>query len=123
MSAVLNKYPANEIGLRLEFSRKLQAVANKIHATSNIDQIMLVLSQDICNLFDCDRLTLYAHGEDKSYIVTKIKTGLNALKNITLPVSEKSIAGYVAMVRKTIRIIDVYDQDELNAFSPPLHFL
>src|SRR3569833_1038977 len=72
MSAVLNKYPANEIGLRLEFSRKLQAVANKIHATSNIDEIMLDLSQDICNLFDCDRLTLYALGDDKSFIVSKI---------------------------------------------------
>jgi len=123
MSAVLNKYPANEIGLRLEFSRKLQAVANKIHATSNIDEIMLDLSQDICNLFDCDRLTLYALGDDKSFIVSKIKTGLNGFKNLTLPVSEKSIAGYVAMFRKTIRINDVYDQDELNAFSPPLHFL
>src|SRR3569832_268780 len=123
MRAVLYKYPANEIGLRLEFSRKLQAVANKIHATSNIDEIMLDLSQDICNLFDCDRLTLYALGDDKSFIVSKIKTGLNGFKNLTLPVSEKSIAGYVAMFRKTIRINDVYDQDELNAFSPPLHFL
>src|SRR3569832_110311 len=123
MRAVLYKYPANEIGLRLEFSRKLQAVANKIHATSNIDEIMLDLSQDICNLFDCDRLTLYALGDDKSFIVSKIKTGLNGFKNLTLPVSEKSIAGYVAMFRKTIRINDVYDHDELNAFSPPLHFL
>ena len=47
-----------DINNRLEFLKKLQVVTNKIHATNNTDEIMLEMSQDICDLFSCDRLTL-----------------------------------------------------------------
>ena len=50
---------ANEMGVRLEFTRNLNHVTNKIHATSNIDEIMLDVSKDICTLFNADRLTIY----------------------------------------------------------------
>lgn len=36
---------------------------------------MLKASQDICKLFDADRLTLYAISEERSSIVSKVKTG------------------------------------------------
>ena len=62
MSSVLESKPAaandSVLAEKLTFSRNLQAVTNKIHATSNIDEIMLELSQDICSLFNADRLTL-----------------------------------------------------------------
>ena len=55
---------AGEINHRLAFLKTLQVVTNKIHATSNADEIMLEMSQDICNLFNCDRLTIYVLSED-----------------------------------------------------------
>src|SRR5688572_2303831 len=61
---------------RLHFSKKLQALTNKIHATNNLDELMLDLSQDICDLFGCDRLTLYAVSKDKEFIYSKVKTGI-----------------------------------------------
>ena len=112
-----------DINNRLEFLKKLQVVTNKIHATSNIDEIMLELSQDICDLFNCDRLTIYALGEDKQSIVSKVKTGLNSFKDIKLPISEHSVAGYVAATRKAANISDVYDELELQSFSPNMQFL
>jgi GAF domain-containing protein len=60
---------AGEINHRLAFLKTLQVVTNKIHATSNADEIMLEMSQDICNLFNCDRLTIYVLSEDKQSIV------------------------------------------------------
>jgi len=63
---------------RLVFLKTLNSVTNKIHATNNIDEIMLELSQDICSLFNADRLTIYVLGEDKQSIVSKVKTGLNS---------------------------------------------
>ena len=48
-----------DISSKLEFQKQLQAVTNKIHATSNVDEIMLELGQDICSLFNADRLTIY----------------------------------------------------------------
>ncbi|MFI4941578.1 MAG: GAF domain-containing protein, partial [Burkholderiales bacterium] len=111
-----------DIDSRLSFSKKLQTVTNKIHATDNIDEIMLGLSQDICNLFNCDRLTIYALSEDKTAIVSKVKTGLHSFSDLKLPISNQSVAGYAAMTKRIIGICDVYDAAELKSHSPEMHF-
>ena len=112
-----------EMSHRLEFQKKLQSVTNKIHATSNIDEIMLELSQDICSLFDADRLTLYAMADDRSTIISKVKTGLASFKDLKLPINEQSIAGYVALTKKIVNLKDVYDDSELRSHSAQLRFL
>lgn len=112
-----------DVASRLLFLKKLQAVTNRVHATSNIDQIMLELSQDICELFDADRLTIYALGDDRQAIVSKVKTGLNSFKDIRLPLTEQSIAGYVALNRRSVNVRDVYDAAELQQLSPQIRFL
>ena len=111
-----------EVLKRLEFFKKLQAITNKIHASNNIDEIMLGLSIEFCDLFKCDRFTLYAITEDKSHIVSRLKTGLNSFKDLRLPIDVNSIAGYVALHRNIINIRDVYDEEELKSYSPQLHF-
>jgi type II secretory ATPase GspE/PulE/Tfp pilus assembly ATPase PilB-like protein len=125
MSTVLQTKPAGQDALaeKLGFQQKLQAVTNKIHATKNIDEIILELSQDLCNLFNCDRLTIYLMSEDKTSIVSKVKTGLHSFKDIKLPINEQSVAGFVATNKRTINIRDVYDDAELKSYSPQLNFL
>ena len=108
--------------LRLAFFRKLQAVTTKIHATSNLDEIMLDLGMEFCDLFECDRFTLYAMDQEKNYIISKVKTGLTTFRDLKLAINPSSIAGYVAMTRQTLNIRDVYDAAELRAISPELHF-
>ena len=112
-----------DVGSRLAFFKNLQTVANRIHSTANVDEIMLELSQDICALFNADRLTIYALSEDKSAIVSKLKTGLNSFKDLRLPIADQSIAGHVALAKKTVNIRDVYDDAELKAINPSLRFL
>ena len=125
MSAVLSQQsvPQGDVQARLAFQKQLQAVTNKIHATNNVDEIMLEVSADICSLFNADRLTIYSMGEDKQSIVSKFKTGLNSFKDLKLPIAEHSIAGYVALAKKAINIRDVYDEAELKAINPNLRFL
>jgi type II secretory ATPase GspE/PulE/Tfp pilus assembly ATPase PilB-like protein len=125
MSAVLS-HPAGaqtDVGARLAFQKQLQAVTNKIHATNNIDEIMLEVSADVCALFNADRLTIYSMGEDKQSIISKVKTGLNSFKDLKLPIAEHSIAGYCALAKKTINIKDCYDDVELRGINPNLRFL
>lgn len=112
----------DDVETRLAFSKKLQAVTNKIHATSNMDQLMLDLTQDICDLFNCDRLTLYAISKDKAFIFSKIKTGIQTSSDLVLPISENSIAGWVAQSGNSVRIRDVYDKSELKAYAAGLTF-
>ena len=108
---------------RLEFTKKLNQVINRIHATNNIDEIMLDVSKDICNLFNADRLTIYVVGEDKTSLISKVKTGLNSFKDLKLPIAEQSIAGFAAFHKKLLNIKDVYDEQELHSISATLHFL
>ncbi len=125
MSTVLQTKPAAQDNLaeKLNFQQRLQAVTNKVHATKNIDEIILELSQELCNLFSADRLTIYLLSEDKGSIVSKVKTGLNSFKDIKLPINDQSIAGFVAGHKRTINIRDVYDDGELKSYSPHLNFL
>ena len=81
---------------KLSFQQSLQAVTNKIHATNNVDEIMVEVSQQLCDLFEADRLTIYVISDDKGSIVSKVKTGLHSFKDIKLPINEQSIAGFVA---------------------------
>ena len=119
------RLPPQERGVSFEalYFRQLQLVTNRIHDTENIDQIMLEASQDICKLFNADRLTLYAVNEDRSSIISKVKTGLNTSRDLRLPVSAQSIAGYVAMAREMVNLADVYDGEALKNIHPGLSFL
>jgi type II secretory ATPase GspE/PulE/Tfp pilus assembly ATPase PilB-like protein len=117
--------PPEKRGVSFEalFFRQLQQVTTRIHDTDNIDQLMLDASQDICRLFNADRLTLYALTDDKTAIISKVKTGLNTSRELKLPISAQSLAGYAAMSRKLLNISDVYDDEALRRIHPALTFL
>ncbi len=110
--------PASEA----EFYRQLQQVTARIHDTGSLTQLMVDLSQDICTLLNADRLTLYVVGEDGKTIVSRVKTGLNTSRELKLPISAQSLAGFVAMTRRTLNIADVYSDDELHGIDPRLTY-
>lgn len=111
-----------DIATRLAFANQLQALSNQIHATRNIDEIMLDLARDICELFVCERLTLYAIAKERNILFSKVKTGINSNKDLVLPLDLQSVAGFVALKRRLVCVADVYDPAQLAAISPELHF-
>src|SRR5665647_2205735 len=100
------KLPAVKRGMTFEalFYKQLQHVTARIHETENIEQIMLEASSDICKLFNSDRLTLYVVNEDQTAIISKVKTGLNSSRDLKLPISPQSIAGYAAYSRQLLNL-------------------
>ena len=119
------KLPLEKRGVTFDalFYRQLQQVTVRIHETENLEQIMLESSQDICKLFNADRLTLYAVNDDKTSIVSKIKMGLNSSGDLKLPITPQSLAGYAAFSRKLVNLADVYDEAALRRIHPSLAFL
>ena len=119
------KLPSGKRGMTFEalFFRQLHQVTARIHETENVEQIMLERSQDICKLLNADRLTLYAVTDDGSAIISKIKTGLSSSRDLKLPITPQSIAGYVAYSRTALNLPDVYDDDALKRIHPALSFL
>ncbi len=125
MNTGTKTYSAKRDGMTFEalFYKQLQHVTARIHETDNIEQIMLETSPDICKLFNADRLTLYVVNEDHSAIVSKIKTGLNSSRDLKLPITPQSIAGYVAFSHMLVNLPDVYDDEMLKKIHPALTFL
>lgn len=112
----------NALQDRLDFAKKLQALSTRIHATDNISQIMLDLAPEICALFQCERLTLYVLNKEQGTLISKVKTGIDSDKELVLPISRQSIAGYVALTRSTVRINNLDDPAELHDIDPELRF-
>ena len=119
------KLPPEKRGVTFEalFYKQLHNVTARIHDTENLEQIMLEASQDICKLLNADRLTLYAVNDDRTAIVSKVKTGLNSSRDLKLPISPQSLAGYAAFSRQQLNLADVYDDDALKQIHPALTFL
>lgn len=117
----------NEMANNLAFSKKLQAVTNKIHATTILDQIILDVSQDICQLFEAERITIFTVNHAESKLVSKVKSGLSTFNEEQSPISrlaidKQSIAGFVATHKKLVNISDAYDDNELKQISPEIIF-
>ncbi len=106
----------------LHFFKRLQHLTNKIHATHDIGDIMLDMSAELCDLFGGDRLTVYQLSDDQASMVSKVKTGLASFKQLKLPISKQSIAGYVALSGRMLNVLDVYDEQELRRIDPELSF-
>ena len=114
--------PLAAMQAKLDFAKRLQALSNKIHATDNIAQIMIDLAPEICELFQCERLTLYVVNKERGVLVSKVKTGIDSNEDLVLPINKQSIAGYVALTRSTVRINNLNDAEELRRIDPELQF-
>ena len=105
------------------FYRQLQRITVRVHAAETLQQVMLEESQDICKLFNADRLTLYVVNADQTAIISKVKTGLGHSRDLILPITPQSIAGYSAFSKQLLNIADVYDAGALKKIHPSLTFL
>jgi type II secretory ATPase GspE/PulE/Tfp pilus assembly ATPase PilB-like protein len=105
----------------IAFRAGLQEIGNKIHAASNLDEILIDLKEEIISLFAAQRLTVYVIDGVKRELVSRFKSG-QEIAEIRIPVSAKSIAGYAAYYQRLVNIKDVYNEEELKALDANLSF-
>ncbi len=108
---------------RSVFYRQLQQITELVREASELEQVMGEVSPALCKLFNADRLTLYGLDEDRKSIISKFKSGLASKREIKLPISAQSIAGYAALSHSLVNLADVYDKEALRQIHPDLKFL
>jgi type II secretory ATPase GspE/PulE/Tfp pilus assembly ATPase PilB-like protein len=111
----------SSIERELEFRKKLTAIANQINSAESIPHILMTLGTRILELLDAERLTIYAIDTKNQELYSLQKIG-DVPKEIRVPKSFSSIAGFTALARKTINIKDAYDPAELTKFHANLRF-
>jgi type II secretory ATPase GspE/PulE/Tfp pilus assembly ATPase PilB-like protein len=105
----------------LEYRKKLTAITNQINAAESIPHILMTLKDKILELLDAERLTIYAVDTKNQELYSIQKVG-DQPKEIRVPKSFASIAGFTALSRKTINIKDAYEGAELAKFHANLRF-
>jgi len=112
---------ASSLERELEFRKKLSSIANQINSAESIPHILMTLKDKILELLDAERLTIYAIDTKNQELYSLHKVG-DVPKEIRVPKSFASIAGFTALARKTINIKDAYDAAELQKFHQNLRF-
>ncbi len=105
----------------LEFRKKLTTIANQINSAESIPHILMTLKDKILELLDAERLTIYAIDTKNQELYSLTKVG-DQPKEIRVPKSFASIAGFTALARKTLNIKDAYEAAELQKFHANLRF-
>lgn len=105
----------------LEYRKKLTQITNVINSADSIQQILVSLKDRILELLDAERLTIYAIDTRNQELYSLQKVG-ESPREIRVPKSFASIAGFTALSRRTVNIRDAYDATELTALHPNLRF-
>ncbi len=122
-ASIISAKKFNNLNLKseIDYRKDLQDICNKIHAASNLDEILVDLKDEITQLFEADRLTVYVVDGKKRELVSRFKSG-NEIEEIRISMSNSSISGCSAFKKKLINIKNVYDDSELAVIDPELKF-
>ncbi len=111
----------NKLEDQLIFRKQLQDITNQINAAQNIKQIMVDLKDGILALFGAHAVTIYVVDKVKNEIYSMFLAGTQ-IREIRVPISYRSIAGYVANTGNGVNIADAYDTNKLKSIHKDLTF-
>ncbi|GAB6040862.1 GspE/PulE family protein [Endothiovibrio diazotrophicus] len=121
MSAPAEGPNAEQLKRSLELQTLLNSITERIHEAESFAEVLPGIEPDMLRILRGERMTVYQRSRNEQEIVSKFKSGAE-IKEIRVPLSTTSIAGYVALTQQPIRIDDVYDADALKAIHPNLQF-
>ena len=102
---------------------QLDAVNAKLLQAVNFDAIIETWCQELCAALNAERIGLFLVNEDGTTITSKVTTGMALRTGVRLPISPKSLAGFVAMSKRQLNLEDVYNVGVLQAIHPELRFV
>ena len=104
-----------------QYIARIKAIGERLNAANNLGEALINLKDEICELFNAERITVYVVDGVKRELVSRFKSG-NEVTEIRIPVAQTSIAGFAALKQSLVNIKNVYDQNELTAIDPELQF-
>ncbi|WJG09934.1 GspE/PulE family protein [Aliiglaciecola sp. LCG003] len=99
----------------------LQKIDSLLEAHPSLLDAYQQLEPMILNLFEAQRMSIFQRRRQHQDLVARFKTGKET-RQIKVPISPQSIAGYVALSQKPLLISDPYNAQELAEIHPRLKF-
>lgn len=101
--------------------QQLNALYQRIQVATSLAALMPEVESDLLAFLQAERITVYQWEPNGRGIASRYKSG-DELVEIKVPLTTRSIAGFVALCQQVLRIADVYDEQELTALHPQLRF-
>lgn len=120
----MDQSPASDMNLlkqQLEYRKRLMDKINEIHSADNLNTILLHIKDSIAALFTAQRITIYLADAKHNLLISKVLSGAE-VKQIVVPISDTSLAGYCAISGTVLNIKDAYSDHELKMISSNLKF-
>ena len=105
----------------LSYRKRLIEIANAINSAGSIQDILVDIKDKMLDLVDSERVTIFALDTKNQELFSLVKAGTE-VKEIRVPKTFGSIAGFTALSRKTANIKNAYDPAELTRLHPNLKF-
>jgi type II secretory ATPase GspE/PulE/Tfp pilus assembly ATPase PilB-like protein len=105
----------------LSYRKRLIEIANMINSAPSIQDILVDIKDKILDLVEAERVTIFALDTKNQELFSLFKVG-NDVKEIRVPKTFGSIAGFTALSRKTANIKSAYDAAELARLHANLRF-
>jgi type II secretory ATPase GspE/PulE/Tfp pilus assembly ATPase PilB-like protein len=100
---------------------KLKHIHQLLAAHPSLMDAYQKLEPIILALFTAERMSIFMRRRQHQDLVARFKTGKET-REIKVPISPQSIAGYVALSQLPLMISDPYNQQELASIHPRLKF-
>ncbi len=101
--------------------QQLDAIVALLEEHPSLMDAYQKLEQMILPMFDAERMSIFQRRRQNQELVARYKTGKET-REIKVPISPQSIAGYVALAQLPLMIQDPYNAEELGAIHPRLRF-
>jgi type II secretory ATPase GspE/PulE/Tfp pilus assembly ATPase PilB-like protein len=105
----------------LSYRKRLIEIANQINSAGSIQDILVDLKDKILDLVEAERVTIFALDTKNQELFSLFKAGAE-VKEIRVPKTFGSIAGFTALSRRTANIKNAYDPAELQRLHANLKF-
>ncbi len=105
----------------LAYRKKLIEIANALNSATSIQDILVDIKDRMLDLVEAERVTIFALDTKNQELFSLFKAG-QEVKEIRVPKTFASIAGYTALSRKTVNIRSAYDAAELSRLHQSLRF-
>src|SRR5687767_6332241 len=105
----------------LSYRKRLIEIANMINSAASIQDILVDIKDKVLDLVEGERVTIFALDTKNQELFSLFKAG-QEVKEIRVPKTFGSIAGFTALSRRTANIKSAYDQTELGRLHANLKF-
>lgn len=90
-------------------------------STLDIDVMFTEVVEELRELFDSERCTLYVLDRQLNELYTKVAEKCE-IADLRIPVDKSTIAGYCVFTDSVLVVDDAYDEEELKKIDPDLGF-